>query len=51
VHVGAKLVVIDPLTVFLELNANVEQAVRKALTPLKDFADRMNADFRRGEIN
>jgi hypothetical protein len=40
--VKAKLFVIDPLFAFLGANANVDQAVRKALTPLADFADATN---------
>jgi hypothetical protein len=40
--VKAKLFVIDPLMAFLGANANVDQAVRKALTPLADFADTTN---------
>jgi hypothetical protein len=40
--VKAKLFVIDPLLAFLGPNANVDQAVRKALTPLAEFADTTN---------
>jgi RecA-family ATPase len=41
-EVEAKLFVIDPLMAFLGVNAHVDQAVRKALTPLADFADATN---------
>lgn len=37
-HVHAKLLVIDPLNVFLGKNANSDQAVRQALAPLADKA-------------
>lgn len=40
--VKAKLFVIDPLMAFLGPNANADQAVRKALTPLAEFADTTN---------
>jgi hypothetical protein len=38
--VQAKLVVIDPVMAFLDCDANGDQKVRRALTPLKDFAER-----------
>jgi len=38
--VKAKMLVIDPLMAFLGPNANIDQAVRKALTPLVEFADK-----------
>lgn len=38
----AKLVVIDPIMAFLHRDANNDQSVRQALTPLKDFAERTN---------
>jgi hypothetical protein len=41
-RVKAKLFVIDPLLAFLGPNANVDQAVRKAMTPLADFAETTN---------
>lgn len=40
-HVKARLVVIDPLMPFLGPNASFDQAVRKALTPLAKFAEKM----------
>lgn len=39
---SARMIVIDPLTVFLGRNANNDQAVRQALTPLRHFAERSN---------
>lgn len=39
VAVKAKLIIIDPLMCFVDANANKEQAVRGALTPLRNFAD------------
>ena len=39
---NARLLVIDPLMFFLEGNANGDQSVRKALTPLKRLAERAN---------
>lgn len=38
----AKLLLIDPLMAFLACDANGDQNVRKALTPLKTIADKMN---------
>jgi hypothetical protein len=38
----AKLVLIDPIMVFLGRNANNDQSVRQALTPLKELAERLN---------
>lgn len=38
--VQAKLVVIDPMMAFLACDANGDQKVRQALTPLKGFAER-----------
>jgi hypothetical protein len=40
--VQAKLIVFDPFTAFLEGNANVDQNVRRVLTPLAAFAERTN---------
>jgi len=40
VAVKAKLIIIDPLMCFVTANANKEQAVRRALTPLRKLADR-----------
>jgi len=40
--VKAKLIIIDPLMCFVTANANKEQAVRRALTPLRNLADRHN---------
>jgi len=42
VKMSANMIVIDPLTVFLGRNANSDQAVRQALTPLRQFAERTN---------
>jgi hypothetical protein len=41
-RVKAKLVVIDPVMVFLGPNANTDQTVRRALTPLKELAEKTN---------
>jgi RecA-family ATPase len=41
-HVDAKLVIIDTLMNFLGTNANGDQAVRQALIPLRELADRKN---------
>lgn len=38
----AKLLLIDPLMAFLGCDANGDQKVRRALTPLKAIADRTN---------
>ena len=38
-QIHAKLVVVDPTTVFFSCNANSDQSVRKALKPLADFAE------------
>lgn len=43
VQMSAKLIVIDPLSVFLGRNSNGDQAVRQALTPLRQFAEQSNA--------
>ncbi len=40
--VNAKLIIIDPLMCFVDANANKEQAIRRALTPLRKLADRHN---------
>jgi hypothetical protein len=40
--VEAKMFLIDPLMAFLAPNANADQAVRKALAALADFADTAN---------
>lgn len=37
--VNAKLVVVDPVSVFIDCNANNELSVRKALKPLAEFAE------------
>ena len=44
-QVGAALVVIDPIMAFLsgEVNSNRDQDVRRALTPLKQMAERTGA--------
>jgi hypothetical protein len=42
VKLGAKLIVIDPLVLFLGRNANSEQSVRQALKPLQEFAAQRN---------
>lgn len=42
VAVKAKLIIIDPLMCFVVANANKEQAVRRALSPLRKLADRHN---------
>lgn len=42
--VQAKLVVIDPIMAYLGRDANNDQAVRKALTPLRVFAERAVVD-------
>src|SRR5262249_19077317 len=39
-EVGAKLIVIDPLMAFLDADAYGDQKVRRALTPLREFAER-----------
>jgi hypothetical protein len=39
-EVGARLIVIDPLMCFVTQNANKEQAMRQALMPLRDLAER-----------
>lgn len=41
-QIGAKLVIIDPLMAFFHPDANSDQKVRQALTPLKKFAERQN---------
>jgi hypothetical protein len=41
-HVDAKLVVVDTVMNFLGRNANADQAVRQALIPLRELADRKN---------
>lgn len=41
-QIGAKLVIIDPLMAFFQPDANSDQKVRQALTPLKKFAERQN---------
>jgi hypothetical protein len=41
--VRARLVVIDPVVAFLGRNANNDQAVRRALTPLRRLAERAGA--------
>lgn len=40
--VNAKLIIIDPLMCFIDANANKEQAIRRALAPLRKLADRHN---------
>ena len=40
--VRAKLLIIDPLMAFLGRDANSDQKVRRALAPLKQFAERNN---------
>jgi RecA-family ATPase len=42
VQVSARLLVIDPLSVFLNRSTASEQTVRQALTPLQRFAERTN---------
>jgi hypothetical protein len=42
VSISARMIVIDPFTIFLGRNANNDQAVRQALTPLRHFAERTN---------
>lgn len=42
-RIRASLVVIDPLMAFLAADANSDQKVRGALTPLKEFAERTGA--------
>lgn len=42
VRYAAKLIVVDPLMVFLGREANRDQSVRQALGPLKDLAERFN---------
>jgi len=42
-QVKARLVIVDPLMAFLALDANGDQRVRRALTPLKRAAERANA--------
>ena len=42
IKVQAKLVIIDPLMVFLDANANKEQATRQALAPLRKLAEDNN---------
>ncbi len=42
VKISGRLLVIDPLSTFLGRSTNNEQAVRQALTPLGQFADRTN---------
>jgi phage N-6-adenine-methyltransferase len=42
VDVRAKLLIIDPLMCFVDANANKEQAIRRALTPLRKLADHHN---------
>lgn len=42
IGVKARLIIIDPLMVFLDANANKEQATRQALTPLRQLAERHN---------
>jgi hypothetical protein len=39
----ARLIVVDPLMTFLDRDAYRDQAVRQALTPLKECAERLNA--------
>ena len=39
---GAKLLVIDPLMAFLGRDANGDQSVRQALSPLREIAERSN---------
>ena len=41
-EISASMIVIDPLTIFLGRNANNDQAVRQALTPLRQFAELTN---------
>jgi hypothetical protein len=41
-QVGARLVVIDPITSFFSGNLTCDQSARKALGPLAEFADRHN---------
>jgi hypothetical protein len=41
-ELNAKLIVIDPLMVFLQRNANADQSVRQALGPLSAFAQQAN---------
>lgn len=40
--VNAKLVIVDPVMSFLDVNAYGDQSVRRALTPLKQLAERRN---------
>jgi RecA-family ATPase len=39
-RVGAKLVIIDPLVAFMQADSNKDNEVRKALSPLKNMAER-----------
>lgn len=39
-NIGATLLIIDPLVAFLSCDVNADQKVRRALTPLKDLAER-----------
>jgi hypothetical protein len=41
-QIGARLLVIDPLMCFVSHNANREQAMRQALMPLRELAERSN---------
>jgi hypothetical protein len=43
VKMRAKLVIVDPLMAFLRSDSRSDQAVRQALTPLKQVAERTNA--------
>ena len=42
IQVGARLVVVDPITLFLGRNVLNDQAVRQAMTPLRAMAERSN---------
>ena len=47
-QIGAALIVIDPIMAFLGVDANGDQKVRGALTPLKSFAEKSGSRCRAG---